>query len=95
MYNHYICFKNTILFIENDTIIAVKNSSDVHMNIKVIRKPQPIDKIFIVCVAGLMSIIFINLGCALDVSQLKQCVRKPIAPAASFFVQFLILPIVR
>lgn len=65
------------------------------MNIKVIRKPQLIDKIFVICIAGLMSIIFINFGCALDVTQIKQCVKKPIAPAASFFVQFLILPIVR
>lgn len=64
------------------------------MNIVVIRKPQIIDKIFVICVASLMSIIFINFGCALDLEQLKQCVRKPIAPAASFFAQFLILPIV-
>lgn len=79
---------------ENDKIMAVRNSSDTHMNIVVIRKSQLIDKIFVICVAVLMSIIFINFGCALDINQLKQCVRKPIAPAASFFVQFLILPIV-
>lgn len=77
---------------ENNTI-QVLNSSQDHMNIKVIRKPQLIDKIFVICVAVLMTIIFINLGCALDVEQLKQCVRKPIAPVASFFAQFLILPI--
>lgn len=64
------------------------------MNIVVIRKSQLIDKVFVICVASLMSIIFINLGCALDVEQLKQCVRKPIAPASSFFAQFLVLPIV-
>lgn len=64
------------------------------MNIAVFRKPHLIDKIFIYCVIGLMSIIFINFGCAMDVDQLKQCVAKPIAPATSFFVQFLILPIV-
>lgn len=64
------------------------------MNIVVVRKPQLIDTIFIICVASLMSIIFINFGCALDIEQLKQCIRKPIAPLASFFSQFLILPIV-
>lgn len=74
--------------------MPVQNSSDVHMNIVVIRKPQLIDKVFVICVASLMSIIFINFGCALDVQQLKQCVRKPIAPASSFFAQFLVLPIV-
>jgi len=82
-----------VVELENNTIVSVKNSSDAHMNIEVVRKPQLIDKIFVICVAGLMSIIFINLGCALDVEQLKQCVRKPIAPAASFFAQFLVLPI--
>jgi len=81
------------IFAENDTMIVL-NSSDVHMNIIVIRKPQLIDKIFVISVAILMSIIFINLGCAIDVEQLKQSVRKPIAPAVSFFAQFLILPIV-
>lgn len=74
--------------------MAVKSSNNVHINIVVIRKPQLIDKIFVICVAGLMSIVFINLGCALDIKQLKQCIRKPIAPVASFFAQFLILPIV-
>ncbi|VVC26489.1 Hypothetical protein CINCED_3A011328 [Cinara cedri] len=82
-----------VVEIKNNTIIAVKTSSDVHMNIKVIRTPQIIDKIFVICVAGLMSILFINFGCALDVVQLKQCIRKPISPAISFFVQFLIIPI--
>ncbi|CAH1713956.1 unnamed protein product [Aphis gossypii] len=81
-----------VVKIENDTMLVL-NSSDDHMNIKVIRKPQLIDKIFVVSVAVLMSIIFINLGCAIDVEQLKQSVRKPIAPAVSFFAQFLILPI--
>ncbi|KAL5232650.1 hypothetical protein ACI65C_000060 [Semiaphis heraclei] len=78
---------------ENNTVQYVLNSSEVHMNIKVVRKPQLIDKIFVICVAVLMTIIFINLGCAIDVDQLKLCVRKPIAPVASFFAQFLILPI--
>lgn len=64
------------------------------MNIAVVRKPQLIDKIFAICVVGLMSIIFINLGCVIDIEQLKQCVKKPIAPAVSFIAQFIILPIV-
>ncbi|XP_060841208.1 ileal sodium/bile acid cotransporter-like [Rhopalosiphum padi] len=81
-----------VVKLENNTYLVL-NSSDVHMNIKVIRKPQLIDKIFVICVAVLMTIIFINLGCALDVEQLKLSVRKPIAPAVSFFAQFLILPI--
>lgn len=67
---------------------------EVNLNIIVLRKPQLIDKIFVICVASLMSIIFINLGCALDVEQLKQCIRKPIAPLATFVAQFLLLPVV-
>lgn len=70
------------------------NSNNVNKNIIVVRKTQLIDKIFVICVAGLMSIIFINLGCAIDLEQLKQCVRKPIAPAISYLAQFLILPLV-
>lgn len=82
--------------LENDTVVPVKYTKEheVNVNIIVLRKPQLIDKIFVICVASLMSIIFINLGCALDVEQLKQCVRKPIAPAATFVAQFLLLPIV-
>lgn len=74
--------------------MSIKNSSKEHVNIIVVRKQQLIDRIFVICVAGLMSIIFINFGCALDTDQLKQCIKKPIAPAVSFFAQFLILPIV-
>lgn len=81
-------------FTVNNTIVPVKNASDGHMNVVVNRKPQLIDTIFIICVAGLMSIIFINFGCALDVEQLKLCARKPIAPVASFVAQFIILPLV-
>lgn len=81
---------------ENDTVVPVKYTKehDINLNIVVVRKPQLIDKIFVICVASLMSIIFINLGCALDVEQLKQCVRKPIAPAVTFVAQFILLPIV-
>lgn len=80
----------------NNTIVPVNytKKQEVNINIIVVRKPQLIDKIFVICVASLMSIIFINLGCALDVDQLKHCIKKPIAPAATFVAQFVLLPIV-
>lgn len=97
-----ICVTKIVLWcpnyyvLENDTVVPIKYSKEHedNLNIIVIRKPQLIDKIFVICVASLMSIIFINLGCALDVEQLKQCVRKPIAPAATFVAQFILLPVV-
>ncbi|XP_050428614.1 ileal sodium/bile acid cotransporter-like isoform X2 [Adelges cooleyi] len=74
---------------KNSAIESIVNSSENHINVVVVRKQRLIDNVFIVSVAILMSIIFINLGCALELKQLKECIKKPIAPIITFLAQFI------
>ncbi|XP_044732463.1 ileal sodium/bile acid cotransporter-like [Chrysoperla carnea] len=59
----------------------------------VIRKDRVIDHIFTGSVITLVSILYINFGCALDWSYLKETIKKPIGPVIGFFGQFLIMPV--
>lgn len=62
--------------------------------ITVIREERTIDTIFTISVAILVSILYINFGCAMDWNVCRDTLRRPIAPAIGFFCQFLIMPLV-
>ncbi|XP_050531600.1 P3 protein-like [Daktulosphaira vitifoliae] len=79
---------------KNGNVVSITNSSNSHISVTVVREQRFIDKVFLICVVVLMSIIFINLGCAIEAKQIKECLQKPIAPISSFVSQFIILPII-
>lgn len=54
---------------------------------------RAIDKAFTISVAVLVSLIYINFGCALDRTKLKEILRRPIGPAIGLFGQFLAMPL--
>lgn len=58
------------------------------------RRDRFIDKLFIISVASLVSILYINFGAALDLRKVKGVLRKPIGPAIAFFCHFVFLPLV-
>lgn len=60
----------------------------------IVRKTRIIDTVFIVSVATLVSILYINFGAALDLRKVKNSLRKPIGPAIAFFCHFVFLPVV-
>jgi len=62
--------------------------------IVVTRKPTAMDRIFTGSVIALVSIIFINFGCALDIASLKQALVKPIGPIIGLLNHYCILPLV-
>lgn len=64
------------------------------INVKVIRKKRVIDTVFVSIVATLVSIIYINFGCALKWNELPRLLKKPIGPAIGCIGQFLIMPLV-
>uniref|UniRef100_A0A146LKT8 p3 protein n=1 Tax=Lygus hesperus TaxID=30085 RepID=A0A146LKT8_LYGHE len=70
---------------------CLKESKPIDVTVK--RKPAVIDKIFTYSVIVLVSIIFINFGCALDVNSLKQAIMKPIGPVIGLLSHFLFLPL--
>ncbi|KAF6203871.1 hypothetical protein GE061_002206 [Apolygus lucorum] len=76
---------------QDATQSCVKESKPIDVTVK--RKPAIIDKIFTYSVIILVSIIFINFGCALDVNSLKQAIIKPVGPVIGLVSHFLFLPL--
>lgn len=60
----------------------------------IIREERLIDKLFIISVASLVSILYINFGAALDLKKVKAAIVRPIGPAIAFFCHFVFLPLV-
>lgn len=60
----------------------------------IVRPERLIDTIFIISVATLVSILYINFGAALDLGKVKGVLRRPVGPAIAFFCHFIFLPLV-
>lgn len=70
-----------------------RNITEVQsVDITVIREQRVIDRVFTASVAILVSILYINFGCALDWTSFRSTLKKPIGPAIGFFTQFCIMP---
>lgn len=64
------------------------------MEVTVIRQDRVIDKVFVGSVATLVSIIYINFGCALNMPLVKKMMRRPVGPGIGFVSQFIFMPLV-
>lgn len=62
-------------------------------DITVKRSQSLVSLIFTISVASLVSLNYINMGCALDMATVKSVLRKPIAPLVGFLSQYLFMPI--
>lgn len=71
-----------------------ENSESNSLKVTVLRKKRIIDTAFLVSVIILVFIIFINFGCAIDWSLMKNFVHRPIGPAIGFISQFLFMPLI-
>ncbi|XP_012229330.1 ileal sodium/bile acid cotransporter-like [Linepithema humile] len=69
-----------------------KSSKEIS-NIIIIRQERLIDTIFTTSVVLLVSILYINFGCAMDWSVCRNTLKRPIGPSIGFFCQFLIMPL--
>ncbi|XP_011501231.1 PREDICTED: ileal sodium/bile acid cotransporter-like [Ceratosolen solmsi marchali] len=67
--------------------------SDV-MNIIVIRKVRVMDTIFTASVAILVSILYINFGCAMDWTVCAKTIKRPIGPIIGCLCQFILMPVI-
>ncbi|CAG7721857.1 unnamed protein product [Allacma fusca] len=63
------------------------------LTIAVIRESTAIDKAFTYSVAGLVAIIYVNMGAALDMSTVRDTLKRPIGPTIGFLSQFMIMPL--
>ncbi|KAG8200728.1 hypothetical protein JTE90_022337 [Oedothorax gibbosus] len=64
------------------------------LEVAVLRQDKLINKIFTAFVAAVVSINYINMGCALDLGIVKSVLKRPIGPAVGFVCQFGIMPLV-
>jgi len=70
----------------------VTNSNQMEVIVK--RKQRLLSTIFTISVVTLVSLNYINMGCALDIDVVKAVLKKPIAPLVGFATQFICMPIV-
>lgn len=71
-----------------------KEISSESLPVAVIRKKSALSIAFIASVTILLSLNYINMGCALDLQIVKQVLMKPIAPAVGFLSQFVAMPLI-
>lgn len=70
----------------------IADSKDI-LSIVVMRYERTIDKIFTSSIIILVSILYINFGCAMDWKLCKKTLKKPIGPAIGCFCQFFFMPL--
>jgi len=63
------------------------------LSVAVERKKTIQSKIFAYSVALLVSLSYINMGCAMDLQVVRETLRRPIGPAIGFVCQFLVMPV--
>jgi len=63
------------------------------MKVSVVRKKTIQSKLFSYSVAILVSLAYINMGCAMDLDVVKQTLKKPVGPLIGFICQYFIMPL--
>lgn len=70
-----------------------KSASADDLSVIVTRKQSTISTIFTYSVAILVSLNYINMGCALDMKIVASVLRSPVAPAVGVICQYVIMPV--
>ena len=86
---HFLGVTKVQAEIKNKDQVLAKES----MNVEVVRKKTIQSKVFSYSVAILVSLAYINMGCALDIEVVKNTLKRPIGPAIGFICQFLVMPL--
>jgi len=68
--------------------------ADAVLPVAVVRKKTIQSKLFSYSVAILVSLAYINMGCAMDLQVVKQTMRKPIGPLIGFACQYVAMPLI-
>lgn len=75
----------------------IRNSNKVLtesvLNVSIVRKKTIQSKVFSYSVAILVSLAYINMGCAMDLEVVRETIKKPIGPLIGFLCQYLMMPL--
>ncbi|CAH1185766.1 unnamed protein product [Phyllotreta striolata] len=80
------------------TVVSVRDRNSPKkiadgVNVTVVRKKRPIDIAFTASVVILISILYVNFGCAMNWGDFKGILKKPVGPAIGLFGHFFIMPL--
>jgi len=62
--------------------------------VSVVRKKTIQSKLFAYSVAILVSLAYINMGCAMDLKVVRETLKKPIGPLIGFICQYIFMPLI-
>jgi len=71
----------------------VSSDSDLQLTVTRSKAKKTASKIFGYSVAVLISLAYINFGCALDMNVMWKVLRRPVGPAIGFVSQFIFMPL--
>lgn len=67
--------------------------SNESLGVTVLRPQRVIDRLFVYSVIILVSILYINFGAAINLSSIKEILRRPVGPVICFVCQFIFMPL--
>ena len=80
--------------------VQIKNTKEkvvvkeAMLPVSVARKKTIQSKLFAYSVAILVSLAYINMGCAMDLKVVKDTMKKPIGPMIGFICQYVFMPLI-
>ncbi|KAF2361006.1 Bile acid:sodium symporter/arsenical resistance protein Acr3 [Trinorchestia longiramus] len=63
------------------------------IDVKVERGPRVLDKIFVHVVVLLVIILYVNMGCTIELDIVKSTLRRPVAPLIGLLCQYIFMPL--
>ena len=88
---------NFLGFAKVETVVKQNEETKVLpkvLPVSVVRKKTIQSKLFSYSVAILVSLAYINIGCALDRKVVKDTLKKPIGPMIGFICQYIFMPLI-
>ncbi|GIY42087.1 hypothetical protein CEXT_589681 [Caerostris extrusa] len=93
-YKRYFSGFGKIWIAHQDPETRSWKKQDPFLEVAILRQNTIWNKIFIAFVAVVVSLNYINMGCALDLVVVKEVLRRPIGPIIGAFCQFVVMPLV-
>ena len=90
----FLGFSRVSASIDKDDKETVASTSEpLQLTVTRSKAKKTASKIFGYSVAVLISLVYINFGCALDLKVMKEVLRRPVGPAIGFVSQFVFMPL--
>ncbi|CAO1394627.1 unnamed protein product [Diamesa tonsa] len=82
------------IYVEIKTKANVSETSTESLDVIILRPKRFIDRLFIVSVIALVSLLYINFGAAIDLSKITEIMKKPVGPLICGCCQFIFMPLI-